>query len=162
MSIKESIDAVREMIDEEKESLSSEAYLNLMKELGKMNDNRNENVFVKLTLLHQELKVDNSIRDNEFKFVMSKHIEKKYYPLSVFRNHYGSERDDYISTFDDLKKHKYMILNIENSREKTDLIVLNDNAPRNDCHYLGDEDDDDTTYIEVSYCNYLLLDCELV
>ena len=162
MSLKENIDNIREMIDEQKETLSSEAYLNLMNELGKMNDLRDENVYVKLTLLHQELKVDNSIRDNEFKFVMSKHIEKKYYPLSLFRNHYGTERDDYIATFDDIKKCQYEVINIVNSRTKTDLIMLNDYKFREDCHWLGNEDDDDTSNIEVKYCNYLLLDCELV
>ena len=161
-SIKESIDAVREMIDEQKESLSSEAYLNLMNGLSKMNDNRNENVYVKLTLLHQELKSEHSTDEFKRRFVMSKHIEKKYYPLSVFRNHYGTERDDYIATFDDIKKCQYMVINIVNSRKNTDLIMLNDYKPREDCHWLGDEDDDDASNIEVKYYDYILLDCELV
>jgi|TARA_R110001592_G_scaffold51823_1_gene159232 hypothetical protein len=161
-SIKESIDALREMIDEEKESLSSEAYLNLMNGLSKMNDNRNENVYVKLTLLHQELKSEHSTDEFKRRFVMSKHIEKKYYPLSVFRNHYGTERDDYIATFDDIKQHQYNVINIVNSRTKTDLIMLNDNSYRADYHNLGDEEDDACLYLDVKYANYILLDCELV
>ena len=162
MSLKQSIDNTRELVELEKEALSSETYNNIQNELCKINDMRNENVFVKLTVLHQELKECNSYSDNG-KFIMSKHIETKYYPLSVFRNHYDAEGDTYIATFDDLKQHskKYRIINFVNKRSKTDLIMLVDNDLTEEVYEIGNEFEP-TKAVEVKYAEYILLDCELV
>jgi hypothetical protein len=153
MSLKENIDNIREMIDNEKESISSESYLNLMNELGKMNDNRNENVYVKLTLLHQQMLLENH-SDCDNSYYLKTRVIKRIFQMSNIK---FSEYNSNIVTIDKINEKKYKCIGIgyDDDDEK---VFLNHNTYEVEFNNI----DDDDTCFQIRHPKYTLLDCELV
>tara|TARA_R110001592_G_scaffold194949_1_gene442582 strand:- start:66 stop:521 length:456 start_codon:yes stop_codon:yes gene_type:complete len=151
MSLKESIDNIREMIDEQKETLSSESYLDLMNELGKMNDLRDENVYVKLTLLYQQMLLENH-SDCDNTYYLSTKVIKRIFPMSKIK---FSQYNSSIVNIDKINEKKYECIGIDFDDEK---VFLNVNTYEVEYNTIDGEEDG----FQVRHPKYILLDCELV
>ena len=162
---KECIDTISNTIFEYKENLDSADYKLVMDELGKLNAMESPDT-VKLKLLKQNLVLDKN-SDSLDTYSITKSIEERYFPLKMFRNHYATDRDDYIAKFEDLKKHQGHTIVVDRWHLKNNLIVLLNKKKENEIYFVctGDDCDNqncDCKCFEIYYDKYILLDCEIV
>lgn len=157
---KKSITTIGNMIDEYKEKLNSADYKLVMDELGKLMVSQESADLVRLKVLKQKVILDNNSETLDSYSIIS-NLEERYFPLKIFRNHFGQNREDYICKFEDIKKHvgkpiclnKKLIHLICQHTESEVFAVCSSDCEFKHC---------DCKCVEINYHEYILVDCEIV
>jgi len=165
---KQSIDTISNTIFEYKENLDSADYKLVMDELGKLNAQESEDL-VRLKVLKQVI-ILNKNSDTLDSYSIISNVEERYFPLKMFRNHYGTHRDDYIAKFEDIKKHIGKVIHFDGLETTTSkrLISLINKEKEREIFFVCTSDDcnaencDCQKCIDIHWDKYILLDCEIV
>ena len=164
---KQSIDIISNTIFEYKENLDSADYKLVMDELSKLNAQEPADL-VRLKVLKQNL-VLNKNTDSRDSYSMVSDVEERYFPLKMFRNHYGSHKDDYIANFQDIKNRIGKVIHFNGKETTTSkrLITLINQKKESEIYFVCSSDDCCNDYcdckcFDIYYDKYILLDCEIV
>tara|TARA_R110000803_G_scaffold17781_1_gene47790 strand:- start:1651 stop:2154 length:504 start_codon:yes stop_codon:yes gene_type:complete len=165
---KESIDTISNTIFEYKENLDSADYKLVMDELGKLNAQEPADI-VRLKVLKQNLVLTKNSESLD-SYSMVSNVEERYFPLKMFRNHYGTQRDDYIANFEDIKNRIGKVIHFDGKETTTSkrLITLIDQEKESELFFVCtdragcDNQNCDCKCFDIYYDKYILLDCEIV